>query len=336
MAKLFDQQQLSAGVQEFEEHLQRVRPRDWTVDCQLAKPQNDPPPPPPPRREGVRKAVARYAKGAAPAKGKAQPAALSMETLQSRRLILALAAFVLVTFAGAMSLALTDGAAPTAEEDVSAVESDAPSAAPPASQATQAKTPPAVSASASAPSETYVATIRPDGSLAPDTTPHATVATPPAAVPAPSPDAISDIIMSGEQSEPAPSVPADANAPGENPAAAKPAKKRTVAHAANLASVNPAAAEGDPAASAANPGDSSHPPAAAPAKPVAPKAAAAKTAGAKPVAPKSRAASVAAAKKTDDALQHTPDGDDGGGIFEGANQAVGSLTGAVKKLVGAD
>ena len=233
MAKLFDQQQLSTGVQEFEEHLRRVRARDWTVDCQLAKPRNDPPPPP--RREGVRKAVARNAKGAAPAKGKAQPAELSMETLQSRRLILALAAFVLVTFAGAMSLALTDGAAPTAEENVSAIDTDAPSAAPPASQAAQAKTPPAVSA----PAETYVATIRPDGSLAPDTTPHATVATPPAAVSAPSPDAISDILKSGEPSEPAPSVPADANAPGQNPAAAKPAKKRTVAHAANLASVNP-------------------------------------------------------------------------------------------------
>ena len=45
MAKLFDQQQLSAGVQEFEEHLRRVRADDWTVDCQLAKPWNDPPPP---------------------------------------------------------------------------------------------------------------------------------------------------------------------------------------------------------------------------------------------------------------------------------------------------
>jgi len=323
MAKLFDQQQLSAGVQEFEEHLHRVRARDWTVDCQLAKPQNDPPPPP--RREGVRKAVARNAKGAAPAKGKAQPAELSMETLKSRRLILALAAFVLVTFAGAMSLALTDGAAPTAEEDVSAIESDAPSAAPPTSQATQAKAPPAVSAPASAPAETYVATIRPDGSLAPDTTPHATVATPPAAVPAPSPDAISDVLKSGEPSEPAPFVPVDANAPGQNPAAAKPAKKRTVAHAANLASVNPAAADGDPAASAANPGDSGHPATAA-AKPVAPK----------PAAAKPRAASVAAAKKIDDAPRHTPDAGGGGGIFEGAEQAVGSLTGAVKKLVGAD
>jgi hypothetical protein len=324
MAKLFDQQQLSAGVQEFEEHLHRVRARDWTVDCQLAKPQNDPPPPP--RREGGRKAVARNAKGAAPAKGNAQPAALSMDTLQSRRLILALAAFVLVTFAGAMSLALTDGAAPTAEENVSAIESDAPSpAAPPTSQATQAKVPPAVSAPASAPAETYVATIRPDGSLAPDTTPHATVATPPAAVPAPSPDVISDIIKSGEQSEPAPSVPADANALGQNPAAAKPAKKRAVAHAANLASVNPAAADGDPAASAANPGDSGHPATAA-AKPVAPK----------PAAAKPRAASVAAAKKIDDAPQRTPNAGDGGGIFEGAEQAVGSLTGAVKKLVGAD
>jgi len=323
MAKLFDQQQLSAGVQEFEEHLRRVRARDWTVDCQLAKPRNDPPPPP--RREGGRKAVARNAKGAASAKGKAQPAELSMETLQSRRLILALAAFVLVTFAGAMSLALTDGAAPTAEENVSAIDTVAPSATPPTSQATQAKTPPAVSAPASAPAETYVATIRPDGSLAPDTTPHATVTTPPAAVPAPSPDAISDVLKSGEPSEPAPFVPVDANAPGQNPAAAKPAKKRTVAHAANLASVNPAAADGDPAASAANSGDSGHPAAAA-AKPVAPKAAAAKP----------RAASVAAAKKIDDAPHHAPVAGDGGGIFEGAEQAVGSLTGAVKKLVGAD
>ena len=245
MAKLFDQQQLSAGVQEFEEHLRQVRARDWTVDCQLAQPRNDPPPPP--RREGGRKAVARNAKGAAPGKGKAQPAGLSMETLQSRRLILALAAFVLVTFAGAMSLALTDGDAPPveAEANVGAVESDAPSTAPPTSQATQAKTLPAVSAPASATSETYVATIRPDGSLAPDTTPHATVATPPAVVAAPSPDAIAAVITSGEQSEPAPSAPAEANAPGENPAAAKPAKKPTAAHAANLASVNPAAADGE-------------------------------------------------------------------------------------------
>ncbi len=198
MAKLFDQQQLSAGVQEFEEHLRRVRARDWTVDCQLAKAQNDLPAPA--RREGARKAAARNARGAAPAKGNTQPADLSMETFQSRRLILALAALVLVTFAGAMSLALTDGGAPTAEEDVGAVDSDAPSTAPPTSQATQANTPPVVSAPASATSETYVATIRPDGSLAPDTTPHTTVATPPAAVAAPSPDAISGIIKSGEQS----------------------------------------------------------------------------------------------------------------------------------------
>jgi hypothetical protein len=239
-----------------------------------------------------------------------------METLQARRLILALAALVLVTFAGAMSLALTDGAGPTAEEEVTAIESDAPSAAPSTSQATQSKTPPAVSA----PSETYVATIRPDGSLTPDTTPHATVTTSPPAVP--SPDAIGAVIKSGEQREPASSAPAEANA-GENPAAAKPAKKRTATRAANLAGVNPAAADGDPAATAANPGDSGHP------------AAVAKPAAAKPVARKPRAASVAAAKETDGAAQRTPDSDDGG-IFEGAKQAVGSLTGAVKKLVGAD
>ncbi len=321
MAKLFDQQQLSAGVQEFEEHLRRVRARDWSVDCQLAKPRNDLPPPP--RREAVRKAAARNARGAA------QPAGLPMETFQSRRLILALAALVLVGFAGAMSLALTDGGAPTAEEqvDVGAVASDAPPTAPPTSQAaptsqaTQARTAPAVSAPASATSETYVATIRPDGSLAPDTTPHATVVTSPATVAAPSPDAISAIIKSGEQSEPAPSAPAEANAPGETPAAATPAKKRTAAHA-NLASVNPAAADGDPAATAANP--------AAASKPAAPKPAAAKPAATKP-----RAASVAA-KKTDGASQWTPDADDSGGIFESAKQAVGSLTGAVKKLVGAE
>ena len=264
MAKLFDQQQLSAGVQEFEEHLRRARDDDWTVDCQLAKPWNDPPPP---RREGGGKAIARNAKGAALDKEKAQPAGLSMETFQARRLILALAALVLVTFAGAMSLALTDGAGSTAEEEVTAIKSDAPSAAPSTSQATQSKTPPAVSA----PSETYVATIRPDGSLTPDTTPHATVTTSPPAVP--SPDAIGAVIKSGEQREPASSAPAEANA-GENPAAAKPAKKRTATRAANLAGVNPAAADGDPAATAANPGDSGHP--AAVAKPVAPKPAAAK------------------------------------------------------------
>ena len=259
-----------------------------------------------------------------------------METFQSRRLILALAALVLVGFAGAMSLALTDGGAPTAEEQV-AVASDTPSTAPKTSQATQAnqapqanqetqaRTAPAVSAPASATSETYVATIRPDGSLAPDTTPHATVVTPPATVAAPSPDAISAIIRSGEQSEPAPSAPAEANAPGETPAAAKPAKKRTAAHA-NLASVNPVAADGDPAATAANPANSAH--AAAAAKPAAPKPVAAK-----PVATKPRGASVAA-KRTDGGSQ-TPDADDGG-IFESAKQAVGSLTGAVKKLVGAE
>jgi hypothetical protein len=324
MTKLFEQQQLSAGVQEFEEHLHRVRARDWTVDCQLAQPRNDPPPPP--RREGVRKAAAGNASGAAPAKGNEQPADLSMETLHSRRLILALAALVLVTFAGAMSLALTDGDAPTAEAemDVGAVAADASSTVPPTSEATQAKTPAAVSAPASATSETYVATIRPDGSLAPDTTPHATVATPPATVAAPSPDPIATVITSGEQSEPAPSAPAEANAPNENPAGAKPTKKRTAAHAANLASVNPAAADGDPAATAANPAESGHP------------AAAAKPAAPKPGAHKARAASVAAAKKTDGASQRTPDADDGGGIFEGAKQAVGSFTGAVKKLVGAE
>ena len=106
----------------------------------------------------------------------------------------------------------------------------------------------------------------------------------------------------------------------------KPAKKRIAAHA-NLASVNPAAADGDPAATAANPADSAHP--AAVAKP-----AAAKPAAAKPVAAKPRAASVAA-KKTDGGSQRTPDADDGG-IFESAKQAVGSFAGAVKKLVGAE
>ena len=327
MAKLFDQQQLSAGVQEFEEHLRRVRARDWTVDCQLAKPVNDLPAPA--RREAVRKAAAHDAKGAAPGKGKAQPAGLAMETLQSRRLILALAALVLVTFAGAMSLALTDGGAPTAEQDVSAIESDAPSAAPPTSEVTQPETHAVVSAPAAATSETYVATIRPDGSLAPDTTPHATVAprvvaTAPAAAAAPTPDAIASIITSGAQSEAAPSTPAEASAPGENPSAAKPAKKRTGAHAAKLASANPAAADGDPAATVANP--------AAAAKPVVPKPVAPRPVAPKPVAAKPRAASVAAANKTEGA----PDTDDRGGIFEGARQAVGSLTGAVKKLVGAD
>ena len=177
-----------------------------------------------------------------------------------------------------------------------------------------------------------MATIRPDGSLAPDTTPHTTVATPPAAVAAPSPDAISGIIKSVEQSEPAPSAPAEADAPGENPAAAKPAKKRTAARAANLASVNPAAADGDSAATAANPADSGSPAAAA--KPIAKPAA--KSAASKSAAAKPRAASVAAAKTTDGAPQRTPDADDGGGIFEGAKQAVGSLTGAVRKLVGAE
>ncbi len=323
MAKLFDQQQLSAGVQEFEEHLRRVRARDWTVDCELAKPVNDPPAPA--RREGVRRAAARNARVAAPGKGKAQPVGLEVETLNSRRLILALAALVLVTFAGAMSLALTDGGAPAEEANASAIESDPPSAVPPTSQATQPETHAVVSAPAAATSETYVATIRPDGSLAPDTTPHATVATPPAAAPAPTPDAIASIITSGTHSEPAPSAPAEASAPGENPPAAKPAKKRTGAQAAKLASANPAAADGDPAATAANPADPVHPAAAA--KPVAPKPAAAK-----PVAAKPRAASVSAANKADSA----PVADDGGGIFEGARQAVGSLTGAVKKLVGAE
>ena len=303
MAKLFDQQQLSAGVQEFEEHLRQVRARDWTVECQLTKP-------PPPRRDGVRKA-------ATPAEEEAPPADLSMETFQARRLILALAALVLATFAGAMSLALTDGDAPTGEENVAATRSDVPPAAPPTNQVTQAKAPPAVSAPASAPAETYVATIRPDGSLAPDTTPHATVATPPAAAP----DGIATIITSGEQSEPAPSAPAEASAPGENPA--KPAKKRTATHAA---SVTPA--DGDPAATAANPADFGHPAAAA-------KPGASKPAAGKPTASKSRAASVAAAKRTDGAPQPTPDADDGG-LFDGAKQAVSSLTGAVKKLVGAD
>ena len=310
MAKLFDQQQLSAGVQEFEEHLRRARDDDWTADCQLAKPRNDPSPPP--RREGVRQALARNAKRAAPAKEKEQQAEISMETLQSRRLILALAALVLVTFAGAMSLALTDGAAPTAEADASAIESDAPSAAPPTSQAAQAKTPPAVSAT----SETYVATIRPDGSLTPDTTPHTTVTTPPAS----NPDAIANVLKSGEQSEAAPPpAPTEANAPEENPAAAKLTKKRTATRG-----VNPAAADGDPAATAASPADSGHPAAAAKPKPAA-----------KAVAPKPRPASLAAAKETNGASQNTPDTDDGG-LFEGAKQAVGSLTGAVKKLVGAE
>ena len=206
-------------------------------------------------------------------------------------------------------------------DEVTAIDSDAPSAAPPTSQGTLSKTPPAVSAT----SETYVSTIRPDGSLTPDTTPHATVTTSPAAVP--SPDPIATVIKSGEQSEPASSTPAEANAPGENPAAAKAAKKRAAARAANLGSVNPAAADGDPAATAASPADAGHPAAAA--KPVAPKAAA------KPAAPKPRAASAAAAKETDGASQRPPDADDGG-IFEGAKQAVGSLTGAVKKLVGAE
>jgi hypothetical protein len=317
MAKLFDQQQLSAGVQEFEEHLRRVRERDWTVDSQVAKPRNDLRAPG--LREGVRKAAARNARGAAPGKGEMQPAGLPIETIQSRRLILALAALVLVTFAGAMSLALTDGGAPTAEENVGV---DAPSAAPPTSQGAQLQTPADVPTQPPATSETYVATIRPDGSLAPDTTPRATVAPPPAATP----DAIGAMLTGGEK--PAPSAPVETNAPGENPPAAKPTKKRTVTHAAKVASPNPAAATGEPPAAVANPTDSGHPAAAA--KPIVPKPVALK-----PVAPKPRPASVAA-KKIDGAPQRAPDAENGGGIFESATQAVGSLTGAVKKLVGAD
>jgi hypothetical protein len=318
MAKLLDQQQLSASVREFEEHLRRVRARDWSVDGQLAKTPDDPPSPA--RRDANRKAAARDAGGDAPGQGNAQPAGLPIETLESRRLILALAALVLVVFAGSMSFTLSDGGARTAEEGGGAVESDALFADPATSPATQPKTPPVVSAT----SEVYVA-IRPDGSLAPDTKPHATSA--PAVVPAPAPDTIAAIITSGEPSAPASSAPAEANAPGENPPAAKPAKKRTGARAVKSASANPAA-DSEPAATVANPADSGHPAAAA--KVVAPKVVA------KPVAPKPRAASAAAAKPAGGAERRAPDAEDGGGIFESAKQAVGSLTGAVKKLVGAD
>ncbi len=325
MTKLFDQQQLSDGVREFEQHLRRASAPDWTVDRQSAKPVNAQP----------ARAVVGDRREAIPGRGK-PPMGRSSGKLTSRSLLLALGALVLTVFVGAMVATLPDWSALFAEKDSAAFEPETQAITPAREQAIapaleQAIAPalendaaqPVGSASSAAPSkapldglaaapatsEVYVSTIRPDGSLAPDTTPHvdlvapadptpqaAAAPPPPVSVPAPAAAPAADSTTAppptAEQTGgAAPAVATTTDAPGEkNPPAAKPAKKRTATHAANPA--------------------------------------------AKPTAAKPGA--TAAAKPADDARQPAPAAADVDGIFQSAQRAVGSLTGAVKKLVGAD
>jgi len=314
MTKLLDQQQLSEGVRAFEEHLRRASAPDWTVDRQSAKPVNAQP----------ARTVAGDRKAAVAGRGK-PPIGHSSGKLTSRSLLLALGALVLTVFVGAMVATLPDWSALFAEKDSAAFEPETQVIAPARQQAiTPAQendaAQPVGSASSAAPSkapldglaaapapatsEVYVSTIRPDGSLAPDTTPHvdlvapadptpqaAAAPPPPVSVPAPAPNSTTAPPPTAEQIGPAPAVATTTDAPSEkSPPAAKPAKKRTATRPANPA--------------------------------------------AKPIAGKSVAPS--AAKPADDARQPAPAAADVDGIFQSAQRAVGSLTGTVKKLVGAD
>ncbi|MGA8169338.1 MAG: hypothetical protein WB816_00650, partial [Methylocystis sp.] len=174
MTKLFDAQQLSAGVQEFEKHLRRPREDDWTVDIQMAKPLNvqPMPPPSPERKPGGAISNGRRPtpnnRRAASDKGRTPPAASSLKGPTSRQVILVVAALVIVAFAGAMSWALTDrNTLSAATESAVGAATQAIARVTDAVQPTKAT--PSAPAPAAATSEVYVATIRPDGSLAPDT-----------------------------------------------------------------------------------------------------------------------------------------------------------------------
>lgn len=346
MAKLFDQQQLSAGAEEFEEHLRRGRVRDWTVDCQLAKPLSDLPAPA--RRDGNQKAAARNARGGAPAKATTRPVGPPIETPRPRRWILALAAVLLLAFVGAASFELVDRNSLTAERGGGAAVSDAPATAAANGEAAPLKAAPVASAPTSATGEVYEATIRPDGSLAPNTTPRAIVTptadeppqtagvAPAVVAPAPAPDAIANVITGGGQSEATPSAAVVANAPAENPPAAKPARKRTGARAAKPNAAASNAVSGGEAATANGAASADVDAPAAAAKPVATKSAASKTGAAKTAAAKPKVTSAAAQPTDSGKPVAAPSVQDEGGLFDGAEEAVGSLTGAVRKLVGAD
>jgi hypothetical protein len=304
MAKLFDQRQLSAGVREFEDHLLRARASNWTVDCQLAKPLKAEP-------------AAASRKTSAPQRVQPQSVGSLFEKVKSRRLLLGLSALALIVFVAAMAATLSGWRAPSFTADSAGNERDAqtsPSqvggAAQPEGSAGAAALSKATPVGlASAPSEVYMATIRPDGSLAPDTTPHATYtpptdATPPATVRVPAPDLTTAPPTTTGQPASAHTVATTSEAAGQNPPVAKPAKKRAVTHAANSVAKLPAAKPNAP--------------------PTAPSTAA-----------KPEVVSPAAAKPAVTSTPPAPFAAEDG-IFEGAQRAVGSLTGAVKKLVGAD
>ncbi len=322
MTELFDQQQLSAGVREFERHLSRASVSDWTVDCQLAKPLNAEP----------AQAAAGNRRGAVPNRGKSPPIGLSSEKSTSRRPLVAFWALALTIFVGVTAATFLDWSVLFGQKDSAAIKpepqaiaaaaaDDAAQSVGSASSAAPSKAPPRGLATAPATSEVYT-TIRPDGSLAPETTPRgalvraadpmpqAVVAPPPVSVPAPASDLPapdSTTAPTAAQTQPAPAVATTSDAPVQkDPPAAKPAKKRTATQAANPA-----------------------------AKPIA-----AKPAFAKPVAEPSAAATrpsaTAAVKPADEARRPAPAAANDDGILQSAQQAVGSLTGAVKKLVGAD
>jgi hypothetical protein len=311
MAKLFDQQQLSAGVQEFEDHLLRARASDWTVDCQLAKPVKAAP-------------AAGSRRTSAPQRVQPRPVGAPVEKVKSRRLLLGLSALALIVFVAATAATLSDWRAPSFTADSAGNERDAQAPSPSqvggaaqpggsAGAAALSKATPV--APAPAPSEVYMATIRPDGSLAPDTTPRGTYtpptdATPPATVAppvtvrVPASDLTTAPPTTTGQPASAHTVVTTFEAAGQNPPVAKPAKKRAVTHAANSVAKLPAAKPNAP--------------------PIAPSTAA-----------KPEVVSPAAAKPAVTSTPPAPVAAEDG-IFEGAQQAVGSITGAVKKLVGAD
>ena len=321
MAKLFDQQQLSAGVQEFEEHLRRVRDDDWTVDCQLAKPRNDPPPPP--RREGGRKAIARNAKGAAPATRKGATGRIvdgdtSSAALDSRARGACAGHICRRHVARAYGWSRANRRRGSQRDRVRC------SFRRPVDQPSHAV-------------QDAPRCFRAQRDVCGDD--------PARWFADPGHDAARDRHDVPGLPFPLPTRSAPLSRAASNRSRRLPRRPRRT-RLAKIPRPRNRRRNGPPRAPPISPASIQPPPMATqprpPPVPPTPATPRWRRSPSRPSPPppspsraKPRAASVAAAKETDGASQRTPDADDGG-IFEGAKQAVGSLTGAVKKLVGAD
>lgn len=323
MTKLFDLRQLAESEPESEQP-RRARVADWTADLELAKPARAQPEAAPAMKSKTPPRDARRQRGPGPARQQPEfEAAADRST--PRRVILAVAGVVLTVFIGIMAVKFAgrrespveDAAIKPAQSTEPAAAGDAGAPSTQASAPTRQDAPRDASSVGAAPTprsdEIRAVTILPDGSLAPEgstpranyeapseTSPQELIApTPPVAV-APATTESDMSRPASRSTEPVQSGAATPETLDRPPPVAKPAKK----HASTQRAAKPVAK------SVAKPAQAL--PAAAPK---------AEAESAPPSAPAKEHPAAAAAA-------------DDEGIFESAQHAVGSITGAVKKLVG--